>query len=374
MKMLLLPLILLLAAPLCAQETFKPYIAKVTGESVRLRSGPSLQHPPIHVLSKDDELTVVGVKEAFAVVRLPAAAPCWIAADLVKLEGTSYTVSGENVNLRCTPDTRYFAVGQVDKGAKLAAVMDGQAGTPAAENGFVKIAPPEQATGAVSSEFIEKVRDAEAVKPVEAAKPVEAPKPAEGPKKEVSATAMEDERLGFAALEGLLFEELKKPGIETDFTGMRKLFEQFAQSALDPEVAKKAKEHIAKIDTTVKLFEEERKRLEADSAARKAALEKLRNEALHKEEPKPEQPKGPVEYLAQGTIGSTGKSAKTPASHRMFDADGKVLYDLRWDKGDLGRLMGCKVGIVGVVKEYEGWPNKVVIIERIDVISDEEGK
>jgi hypothetical protein len=29
---------------------------------------------------------------------------------------------------------------------------------------------------------------------------------------------------------------------------------------------------------------------------------------------------------------------------------------------------------VGTVKEYDGWPHKVVIIERIDVLSDEEGK
>ncbi|MCL4732160.1 MAG: hypothetical protein KJ044_17235, partial [Planctomycetes bacterium] len=60
--------------------------------------------------------------------------------------------------------------------------------------------------------------------------------------------------------------------------------------------------------------------------------------------------------------------------HRLFDADGKVIYDLRWDKGDLGKLMGSHVGIVGTVRQYEGWPYKVLVIERIDVLAAEEEK
>ena len=376
--MRLICLLMLLAAPLCAQETFKSYIARVSGDSVRLRSGPSLQHPPMHVLQKGDELTVTGEKEGFALVQLPAAAPCWISLELVKLEGMTYTVAGDKVNLRCTPDTRYFAIGQVDKDSVLSAVLDGQSGKPAVENGFAKVSPPAQARGAVSVEFLEKLRDAEVAAPakpvpaIEAPKAAQTPKPA-GDKKEATPEAIEDEKKAFSALEGLLRDELKKPGAETDLAGIRKLFEQFVEFALDPEISKKATEHIARIDVTVKLFEEERKRIEAETARRQSELDKLRDAALHKEEPKPE-PKGPVKYLSEGTLGSTGKSARTPASHRLFDGEGKPLYDLRWDKGDLGKLMGCKVGIVGTVKEYEGWPHKVVIIERIDVLSDEEEK
>jgi len=75
-----------------------------------------------------------------------------------------------------------------------------------------------------------------------------------------------------------------------------------------------------------------------------------------------------------GTVGSTGKTAKTPASHRLVDENGKVLFDLRWDKGDLSKLSGSKVGIVGTIKSYEGWPHKVIVIERIDVLDDSEEK
>lgn len=368
----------LLAAPMSAQEAFKPWIAKVTGDSVRLRSGPSLAHPPMHVLAKGDELTVVGQKDTFAIVRLPAAAPCWVAAEFVKLadDNASYTVTGENVNLRATADTRYFGIGQVDKGATLKVVMDGQTGKPAAENGFVKVSPPKQATGAVATEFLEKVGDAPAeVEPAPAPAPVEpAPAPkAEKPKREPTPAELEDERKAFVALEKMLRDELQKPSLEVDLTGIRKLFQQFKEHSLDPKVSEKAAGHIDRIDSTVKLIEAEKARIAEEAAKRQAELDRMRDEALNKGEPK-ETPKGPVEYLVKGTIGSTGKNAKTPASHRLFDAEGNVLYDLRWDKGDLGKLMGSNVGIVGTVKQYEGWPYKVLVIERIDVLAAEEDK
>ncbi|MBK9974917.1 MAG: SH3 domain-containing protein [Planctomycetes bacterium] len=382
MKLVSLTLtLLLLAAPLCAQEAFKPWIAKVTGDSVRLRSGPSLAHPPMHVLQKGDELRVVGEKDGFAIVRLPAAAPCWLAAEFVKLaaDGSHYEVIGEKVNLRCTSDTRYFSIGQVEKGSLLTVAMDGTTGKPAAENGFVKVSPPSQATGAISSEFLEKVKDADAeaapAQPIEPAKP-ETPKvetPKETPKRTPTAADIEDERKAFVALENMLRDELKKPTVDIDLTGIRKLFEQFKECALDPAVSDKSKGHIERIDATVKLIETERKRLADEKARQAAEVQRLKEEALKKDQPK-EEVKGPVEYLTTGTVGATGKSAKTPASHRLFDADGKVLYDLRWDKGDLSKLMGSKVGIVGTVKQYDGWPNKVIVIERIDVLTDEEDK
>lgn len=368
----------LLAAPLCAQEAFKPWIAKVTGDSVRLRSGPSLAHPPMHVLAKGDELTVVGQKDTFAIVRLPAAAPCWVAAEFVKLadDNASYTVTGENVNLRATADTRYFGIGQVDKGATLKVVMDGQTGKPAAENGFVKVSPPKQATGAVATEFLEKVGDApaevEAAPAPAPAEPAPAPK-AEKPKRDPTPAELEDERKAFVALEKMLRDELQKPSLEVDLTGIRKLFQQFKEHSLDPKVSEKAAGHIDRIDSTVKLIEAEKARIAEEAAKRQADLDRMRDEALNKGEVK-EAPKGPVEYLVKGTIGSTGKNAKTPASHRLFDAEGNVLYDLRWDKGDLGKLMGSNVGIVGTVKQYEGWPYKVLVIERIDVLAAEEDK
>ena len=128
--------------------------------------------------------------------------------------------------------------------------------------------------------------------------------------------------------------------------------------------------YIEKIDLTVKLIETEKARVAKEEADRKAEVEKIAKAA--EEKPKVEEPKGPVEYITTGTVGSTGKTARTPASHRLFDADGNILYDLRWDKGDLSKLMGSKVGIVGKVKEYDGWAHKVIVIERIDVIEDDE--
>jgi hypothetical protein len=44
------------------------------------------------------------------------------------------------------------------------------------------------------------------------------------------------------------------------------------------------------------------------------------------------------------------------------------------DKGDLSKYMGSRVGVVGEIKEYAGWPQKVIVITRIDVIDTGEEK
>lgn len=398
MKLLnLIALLLLAPAALLAQESFQPYVAKVTGDSVRLRSGASLAHPPVAVMSEGDELTVVSEKDGWATVQLPATAPCWIASDFVKAnaDGKGYTVTGDKVNLRISPDTKYFPVGQADKDQLLTAATS-EDGKPVTETGYVKIVPPANAHGAISLEFLNKVKNVapEKAETVKAAPPAEkapvkegesiipkADKPADKPaevkkeetKREPTKAELEDERKTFAELEKMLDDEIKKPAAEVNLTEIRKMFEQFTEFALDKNISEKAQLYIEKIDLTVKLIDAEKARLEKEAAERKAEAERIAKEAIEKPK-EPEQPKGPVEYLVTGTVGSHGKTAKTPASHRLYDANGNVLYDLRWDKGDLSKLMGSNVGIVGKVKSYDGWPNKVIIIERIDVIETESEK
>jgi hypothetical protein len=395
LRIFCLLLVAAFALPLLAQDSFTPYIAKVSGESVRLRSGASLAHPPVCVMNDGDELTVVGVKDGWATVQLPASAPCWISADFVKpgADGKDWVVSGDKVNLRVSPDTKFFPVGQAEKGQLLTAVMNGETGKPMAENGYVRVVPPANAHGAISLDLIAKVKDVEAGKTAEIVKetpketPKEAPpadpegslipkaddKPAEQPKRQPTKEELEDERKTFRELEKLLDDELKKPAAEVKLTEIRKMFEQFVEFALDKDIGEKAALYIEKIDLTVKLIDAEVKRLAEEEARRKAEIERIHKEATEKPK-EAEQPKGPVEYLVTGTVGSTGKTARTPASHRLFDENGKVLYDLRWDKGDLSKLSGSKVGVVGTVKSYEGWPHKVIVIERIDVLEDSEEK
>ncbi|MBZ0137135.1 MAG: hypothetical protein K8I27_12265 [Planctomycetes bacterium] len=389
--------LLVVAAPLFAQESFQPYVAKVNGDSVRLRSGASLAHPPVAVMAEGDELTVVSEKDGWATVQLPASAPCWISADFVKgaNDGKSYTVTGNKVNLRVSPDTNFFPVGQAEKDQVLV-IAKGEDGKPASENGYVKVVPPANAHGAVSLEFLNKVKNVapEKVEAVKIETPEQAPpKPADGEsiipkgdqpavakdtqkqpaKREPTKAELDDERKTFAELERMLDDEIKKPAGEVNLTEIRKMFEQFTEFSLDKNIGEKAALYIEKIDLTVKLINAEKARLDKEAADRKAEAERIAREATEKPK-EPEQPKGPVEYLAIGTVGSHGKTAKTPASHRLYDADGNVLYDLRWDKGDLGKLMGSNVGIVGKVKSYDGWAHKVVVIERIDVIETEETK
>lgn len=384
-------------------QTEKPWLGRVKGDGVRLRSGAGVNHAPIHVLDKGDELVVVGTKEGWMQVRLPKGAACWVASELVvaAADGKSYTVKGDRVNLRGSPDTNSFPIGQVGKGKQLAACMDGQTGQAVVSEKYVRVIPPEEATAYVSGEFIEKVRD---IAPEKLVNPQPAPeerkvdpnatveKPSEGPKSDAVADGhapkaeekpapakrqptkeeLDDERKTFDELRIMLRDELRKPAAEVNLTNLRKMFEQYAEFALDEKLQAEAKALIEKIDATVKLLEAEKKRLADEQAKRAAELERIKKEALEKKEPKEDL--GPANYIAKGTVGSTGNLAKTPASHRMFDENGKVLYDLRWDKGDLAKYWGKFVGVTGEIKEYEGWPYKVIVIKRIDVLIEDDDK
>jgi uncharacterized protein YgiM (DUF1202 family) len=373
-------LIAAFALPLLAQD-FTPYIAKVTGESVRVRSGSSLAHPPVCVMKDGDEVTVIGESEGWATIRLPAEAPCWISADFVKAstDGKAWSVTGDKVNLRVSPDTNYFPVGQAEKESVLTAVIDGQTGKAAEKDGYVQVVPPACAHGAIAIEFLTKVKNVapEKAADVPAPKPEEAPKDEEKPadaevKREPTKEEIEDERKTFNELVTMLNDEVKKAPADVNLTGIRKMFEQFKEFSLEKSTSEEAGRYIEKIDLTLKVIEEEKARIAKEEADRKAEIERIAKEATEK--PPAEEPKGPVEYLVTGTVGATGKTAKTPASHRLFDDEGKVLYDLRWDKGDLSKLMGSKVGIVGTVKKYDGWANEVIVIERIDVLEEDEDK
>lgn len=392
---------------------FKPYAGKIKGESVRLRTGAGTNHPPIYVFEKDEQVTVVGVKDNWAEVRLPANAPCWIAAEFVTVsaDGKSYTVKGERVNLRGSADTTSFPIGQVKKGATLNAVIDGQSGLAVKTETYVRVIAPAEAHGFVAAEFIDKLHDiapeklnetkaAEAPKDTDAAKKeerkvdpnavVENPRATESkpdvsggnvvPPKETDAKPeakrqptkeeLEDEQKTFAELRNMLRDELKKPSAEVNLTNLRKIFEQYAEFALDEKLRGEAKGYIEKIDATVKLIDAEKKRLADEEAKRQAEIERIKKEALEK---KPVE-EGPVTWLAEGTVGATGKLAKTPASHRLFGDDDKVLYDLRWDKGDLAQYAGKYVRVAGEIKSYDGWPNKVIVIKKIEVLIEDEDK
>ena len=389
----LLPLLLMfsfwLPLPIRAQETatVKPYTAEVTGESVRLRNGPSLAHPPIYVLTKGEKLTVTGVKDGWATVRLPANAPCWISEKFVKAaaDGKTWEVTGDAVNLRASAGTDRYPIGQTAKGDTLTACIDGRTGKGIVKEGWVRVIPPEGATGCVSEEFVARAKESSAPKSAEPKKVEAKPAPEaeaesgsiipekkgpEAKKRKPTEAELEDERKTFAELKSMLKEELQKAGAEVDLNGMRKLFEQFKEFSIDEKTGKQAAEYIAKIDKTVKLIEKEKARVAKEEAERKARQEAIARKAADEEA----EDKGPVEYLVKGTIGRTGKTAKTPASHRLFDDAGKVLYDIRWDKGDLSRMVGKYVGITGKVKEYDGWPNKVIVIKRIDTLIQDDDK
>ncbi|MCC6574145.1 MAG: hypothetical protein IT462_10155 [Planctomycetes bacterium] len=347
-----------------APANVKPYVARLIGDSVRARGGAGLAHVPVHVFAKNDEVTVWGERDGWVEIELPANASCWVATEFAQLnsDGKTYTITSDRVNLRPEASTDQSPIGQIGKGRQVGACMDGQTGKPVTSEKFVRVIPPSEARGYVAKEYTEKVREIApekmADKPV--VKPVATP------------ADLEDEKKTFAELKMLLKDEMAKTKDKMDLGQLRKMFEQFAEFALDEANKKEAEGIIGKIDVTIGLIDAEKKRIADEGAKAKAEQDRIKNAALAK----PEEPKdvGPVVYIAKGTIGSTGKLAKTPASHRLNDDKGNTLYDLRWDGGDLSKLWGKYVGVTGEIKEYEGWPNKVIVIKRVDVLIEDDDK
>ena len=384
----LLFILLLAVLPMLAAQEFQSYTADVNGDSVRIRTGAGLAHPPIHVLEKGEKLTVVKIKEGWAIVQLPANAPCWISAKFAKLsdDGKTYTVTGKRVNLRASANTKFFPVGQAEKDQVLKVCVDGRTGASIKEGDFVRVIPPANATGAIARKFLTKVEDVDASEIVKAeipaepeadveAKGEEVPaevKKEEKPKREPTPAELEDERKTFIELENILRDELKKDAADVRLSAIRRMFEQFTNYALSNDIQNQAKSYIGKIDATEKLIAAEKKKLAEAEAIKQARLKKAAEDAANAGNEKEVEVTG--EYTAIGKLGSHGKNTKSPASHSLFDEEGEVMYDLRWDKGDLKKLLGSKVGVIGVIKEYKNWPNKVIVITRIDVLDDEEEK
>ena len=119
-----------------------PYTGAVSGDSVRLRTGPSTGHAIAGVVTKADELIVLEEKDGWLKIRMPASEQCWISKQFVTLEGDQAKVTAKNVNLRIRPNTNNVPVGQVST-STLTAVTEKGSVVPAGEssgrsNGRVK--------------------------------------------------------------------------------------------------------------------------------------------------------------------------------------------------------------------------------------------
>ncbi|NUQ36167.1 MAG: hypothetical protein HUU29_14630 [Planctomycetaceae bacterium] len=335
-----------------------PHVGQVSGDSVRLRGGPSTQHSTLEVLKKGDKLVVVSEKDGWFEVRLPQSCPCWIAEQLLKDNGDgTASVTGDNVNLRASADTKQYPIGQVNRGT--VSLVRGDDGNTVKQGGYVRIVPPEQARAWISKEFI-----AATDEPVETVTPPVTT--ASGDAKSAAGTP-NDERAAFQELDKIFLEELAKPTEKRDLTKAAELYQQYASFAKNEEIRKKAQHRIdllkrtdAKIREVIEAAETKAKEAQKADAERQAQIADVLNKDANAE---------PIAYLAVGIVKSHGRDAKTPASHMIVDDTGDVLYYVRWEKGNLDLVLDKRVGFTGETKNYEDWDKPVIVIDRCEEIA-----
>ena len=359
-----------------AKVTF-PYSGEVSGSSVRLRGGPSTQYSTIQVMHQGDKLEVVGSSSGWLEVYLPKTTACWISSKFIKLgEGDKASVTGKKINIRVSPDTKHYPVGQVSESE--ITVVQGEDGKAVTKNGYTKISPPSEARGWISADFIKEVSIEVKEQPTKegdsgSEEPVKTtgPDPVVDKKPDGDQESEVDDAEGdaFKELDKLFLDELAKSSEERDLTKIAQLYSQYAEFATDVEVREKAKrrvELLKKTDDKIrKMLEKAKKEAkDAESDAAKAEAERKKKMEALNNEGKDEN----VTYIAIGKVAIHGKEAKTPASHALVDDSGDVIYYVRWEAGDLKPMLDKYVGLTGKTKEYEGWDKPVIIIERCDEI------
>lgn len=98
-----------------APEVYR--LAKVSGNRVNVRVGPSSNHFRVFALDLDTPVIVTRVSGEWAQIMMPVNQRCWIISELLEIDTAKprarSRVLGTAVNLRAAANTRYSVIGQV---------------------------------------------------------------------------------------------------------------------------------------------------------------------------------------------------------------------------------------------------------------------
>ncbi|MDP8217476.1 MAG: SH3 domain-containing protein [Candidatus Theseobacter exili] len=208
-----------------------PFIGKVEGNRVNIRSGPNVNFEILTQLLNGGRVTVLEEKAGWYRITPPEGIKLWVHGDFV-LEGK---ITAYSVNVRSGPGTNSSIVTQVEKGEPVNVL--------AIENGWVAISPPQGAYAWVSSGFVEyemllseySSQIAEKIEMDEKKKKIN----------ELLVNAEDKERL-----------ELYKPLDEADIGSVIKLYDHIIDSYPDTEGAITSKNRVAAL---TELKEKEKK-------------------------------------------------------------------------------------------------------------------
>lgn len=335
-----------------AEPTTTPQeVVEVTAKKLNVRTGPGLTNPDIHTLTKGDKLVVLDDKEGWLKVKLPASVPCWIHKKYLDIKGeNSGLIRGNQVRVRATPETGDDnVVGYLSEGASVTLIK--------AKDNWYKILPPEIFSGWVSKKYTRywgtyeryiEMLTAEAKKQQEA---------------EITKTTNEGK---FQKAEELYLKELNKPDLQQDFREALALYRDVAETAPETDLGKKSKDRISQIEPRERILSAYRETMR-EGSQKKIEVDKDYNEKLIQLlQPKPTQPV----YDAEGWVEAVGKLYKRPSAYKLTKGGEDICFIRVSPSVKIDAYYQKHIGICGKFVKDPNWNLKVIVVDKIDILSD----
>jgi uncharacterized protein YgiM (DUF1202 family) len=335
-----------------------PYDALITGDRVKIRSGPGTNFYHCGFLNKGDRVTVVSRQFSWSRIVPPAGTFSWISEQYIKIDPANPgfgIVTGNSVRVYAGSDYQkamYSTTkqGLLDKDEKVK-LLGEQA------DGYYKIAPPSFAYLWVSTEYTKAVpRLAQTSTPTTTVEPLPqgpndtnavtvepvVPSPTVEPQPESLLTK-------YRALQKLVEEERKKPMTEQDYTQLKKALSEIANNKEAGRVVRYAEFVLGQIEGyELALAVSKQVKLQNEQLAKAATgIEKARESKLA-------EVKNFGRYAVTGIFQTYATFG--PGHYRIVDSSGKMICYAMPDgaitRMDLKRFVGKKVGLVGTIEPH----------------------
>ncbi len=332
-----------------------PYIAEITGDNVLVRSGPGSNYYPCGRLNKNDRVKVVATKyDIWSQVVPPDGTFSWISKRYVRRDSDNPDVgivTGDSVRVRAgsadgNPIHSTTPQVKLDSGSKVAILGED-------EGDYFKIVPPPGAYLWVSTQYTRLLGSVGAV--------------SLRPQRPVDVTAADTADIETAMLqnyytiEKLIDSETAKPVAQQDYTAAKKALAAIADNEQSGKAGRFAKFALKKLQRFVLAANAAEQTQMQDAHLQKvlARIERARRTNLA----------GIQDlgiFAAVGRFETSGiyVSTAAPKYYRIIDDSGKTLcYALPGDSvatSDLSALIGCKVGLLGIIKPHPEVPNALV--------------
>lgn len=130
-----------------AAQEFYPFLGKITGDRVHVRSGRSENFESLLKMQAGDEVVVVDKSYSWYKIELPLKAKSYVAQDYVLMARDDQgIITANRLNIRSGPGPRHNVIGQLNEGDEVV-VMD-------KEDGWLRIRPVPKTYGWIAEEYV----------------------------------------------------------------------------------------------------------------------------------------------------------------------------------------------------------------------------